>query len=393
MEQIKICTERDLPYNPAVQIKAYEVAKSKNLRNIPESNIINPFHLALVRGKTHQVGALLKVRFMNGTDKQKQGVKTEAKEWENYANVKFNFISKGNADIRIAFKWQGDTGSWSYIGTDCFNIPQNEPTMNFGWLDTTYSDKEEYQRVVKHEFGHALGCIHEHQNPSVDIPWDKEKVYSYYQRTNGWDRETVDNNIFEKYSTTRTQYSQFDRESIMLYRIPNELTIGDYEQPLNTSISEMDRDYMGVVYPFTIKNIIPISVGKTVTTSIGKYMEEDYYTFDLTSDSAQKITITTFGSMDTVMSLMDANTKKVIAWDDDSGQYRNSQIIKALNKGKYLIRIRNYSPTSTGNYKLTLEGTTNLDGNNSAPKSLNFDNSHFNVSTTANNDKHFTIGK
>jgi hypothetical protein len=92
-------------------------------------------------------------------------------------------------------------------------------------------------------------------------------------------------------------------------------------------------------------------------------MEEDYFSFDITTDSAQKVTITTHGSMDAVVSLMDANTKKVLAWDDDSGQYRNSQIIKALNKGKYLIRIRNYSPKGTGNYKLTLAGTTNLNGN------------------------------
>jgi hypothetical protein len=233
--------------------------------------------------------------------------------------------------------------------------------MNFGWLDTTYSDKEEYQRVVKHEFGHALSAIHEHQNPSVNIPWDKEAVYKYYMGPpNNWTREEVDNNIFEKYSTTRTQYSQFDKDSIMLYSISNKLTIGDYEVPLNTNISEMDKEFMNTIYPFTIKQVIPIALGKTVITSIGKYMEEDYFSFDITTDAAQKVTITTHGSMDAVVSLMNANTKKVLAWDDDSGQYRNSQIIKALNKGKYLIRVRNYSPTATGNYKLTLSGTTHL---------------------------------
>jgi hypothetical protein len=363
MEQlIKICTEKELSHDTTTQLRAFEVAKSQNLRNIPESNIIDPLHLALVRGKTHKVGALLRVKFLNGTEKQKLGVKTEAKEWEHYANVKFNFVASNKpADIRIAFKWKGDTGSWSYIGTDCFNIPQNEPTMNFGWLDSDYKDKEEYQRIVKHEFGHMLGCIHEHQNPSVNVPWDRDAVYKYYMGPpNNWTKEQVDNNIFEKYSTTRTQYSQFDRDSIMLYSISNKLTIGDYEVPLNTKISDMDKEFMNTIYPFTIKNIVPIALGKTVITSIGKYQEEDYFSFDLVGDSAQKVTITTHGSMDTVMSLMDANTKRVIAWDDDSGTYRSSQIIKALNKGKYLIRVRHYSPKGTGNYKLTLAGTTHL---------------------------------
>ena len=365
MEQIRICTEKELSYEPSVQIKAFEIAKQQNPRNIPESNIINPFHLALVRGKMHKVGALLKVKFMNGTDKQKHGVKTIAKEWEHHANVKFNFIGSGNADIRIGFKWKNDTGSWSYIGTDCFNIPQNEPTMNFGWLDTTFSDKDDYNRVVLHEFGHALGAIHEHQNPSVNIPWDTQKVYNYYMGPpNNWTKEQVDNNIFEKYSTTKTQYSQFDKESIMLYSIPNSLTIGDYEVKLNSILSDMDKNYIQTIYPFTIKQVVPISLGKTVTTSIGKYMEEDYFSFSITTDSAQKVTIETHGPMDTVMSLMEADTKRVIAWDDDSGTYRSSKIIKALNKGNYLIRIRHYSPTATGNYKLTLQGTTNLNNVN-----------------------------
>jgi hypothetical protein len=231
--------------------------------------------------------------------------------------------------------------------------------MNFGWLDTTFSDKDDYNRVVLHEFGHALGAIHEHQNPSVDIPWDKQKVYNYYMGPpNNWTKEQVDNNIFEKYSTTKTQYSQFDRESIMLYSIPNSLTIGDYEVKSNKILSNMDKNYIQTIYPFTIKSIVPLSLGKTVTTSIGKYQEEDYFSFDITTDSAQKVTIETHGPMDAVVSLMEFDSKKVIAWDDDSGQYRNSRIIKALNKGKYLIRVRNYSPTGTGTYKLTLAGTT-----------------------------------
>jgi hypothetical protein len=360
-EPTYLCTEKTLSLEPQVQLQAFEIAKSQNVRNVPESNIIDPVHLALVRGKMHKVGGLIRVKFMNGTTKQQQGVKMIAKEWEHFANVKFNFISSGKSDIRVAFKWQNDSGSWSYIGTDCFNISQDKPTMNFGWLDTTFSDKDAYTRVVLHEFGHALGCIHEHQSPDVSIPWDKPKVYAYYGGSpNYWSKEDVDHNIFKKYSTTSTQYSNFDRESIMLYSISNNLTIGNYEIKSNNKLSEVDKSYMQVVYPLTIKQITGISLGKTVTTSIGKYMEEDYYSFDITTDSAQKVTIETHGNMDSVMSLMEFDSKKVIAWDDDSGQYRASKIIKALNKGKYLIRIRHYSPTATGTYKLTLTGTTSI---------------------------------
>jgi hypothetical protein len=53
--------------------------------------------------------------------------------------------------------------------------------MNYGWLLANTPDQE-YSRVVLHEFGHALGAIHEHQHPAAGIPWDKPKVYEYYAR-------------------------------------------------------------------------------------------------------------------------------------------------------------------------------------------------------------------
>jgi len=42
-------------------------------------------------------------------------------------------------------------------------------TMNFGWL-TPDTEDSEYQRVVLHEFGHALGLLHEHQHPRPRFP-------------------------------------------------------------------------------------------------------------------------------------------------------------------------------------------------------------------------------
>ena len=47
--------------------------------------------------------------------------------------------------------------------------------MNYGWL-TPDSDDDELRRVVLHEFGHALGLIHEHQNPEGGIEWNEPAV-------------------------------------------------------------------------------------------------------------------------------------------------------------------------------------------------------------------------
>jgi serralysin len=45
--------------------------------------------------------------------------------------------------------------------------------MNYRWL-TPGTLNDEYSCVVLHEFGHALGCPHEHQHPEYDIDWNRE---------------------------------------------------------------------------------------------------------------------------------------------------------------------------------------------------------------------------
>jgi hypothetical protein len=120
--------------------------------------------------------------------------------------------------------------------------------MNFGWLTPATSDQE-YNRVVLHEFGHALGLVHEHQNPIGGIQWNRPAVYDYYLRTDGWNKDQVDHNIFDTYSTDQALYTTFDPNSIMLYAIPRELTTNGFEVGWNTGLSEMDKAFIKQVYP------------------------------------------------------------------------------------------------------------------------------------------------
>ena len=355
-----LCTELELPYDKITQLSAYQIAKAANMRNIPEMNIIKPMSLALQRNKIHKVGSTLKIAYVNGSSRQKNKVENMALDWTKYANIKLEFLENTStnvtkSDVRVAFKWQNDGGSWSYVGTDIFNINQKYPTMNFGWLNDNTDDLE-YSRVVKHEFGHTLGCTHEHQSPGAgSIPWNKQAVYDYYARQ-GWSKADVDHNIFKRYSESETQFSQFDTKSIMLYPIPNSLTIGNYSVGLNTDLSVTDKEFIGIIYPIAQKPTEPqfplLTIdGPAINASIGKWMEEDYYQFGLNADTPQKITIQTQGKLDTVMSLMDS-TKTVIAWDDDTGQERNSLISKVLNKGQYIVRVRHYNIFGTGDYSI-----------------------------------------
>lgn len=193
-------------------------------------------------------GRTLRVSFLGGTSDVQKKVINYANEWTKYTSLKFDFGNDADAEIRIAFV---KDGSWSYIGTDCLTIAPGQATMNYGWFDQPVSE-DEYSRVIIHEFGHAIGMPHEHQHPTAEIPWDKEAVYRYYMNPpNDWTKEQVDNNLFGKYDKTQTNYSEFDKYSIMLYPIPADfLTDPSFAVSWsNTELSETDKEFMRTVYP------------------------------------------------------------------------------------------------------------------------------------------------
>lgn len=200
---------------------------------------------AVLRKSCKWAKQVLKVRFLEGDPLVQDRVRKTAATWSEFAGITFDFGDHPTADIRIAF--QAGKGSWSYVGT-C-SVTEPEATMNFGWLTRSSSD-DEVNRVVLHEFGHALGLEHEHQSPENDIPWDKPKVYEHYARI-GWGKTEVDDFVFKRLSRSETNFSQFDRQSIMLYAVDNEMTVGDYEVPWNTKLSATDKSFIGQWYPKT----------------------------------------------------------------------------------------------------------------------------------------------
>ena len=153
-------------------------------------------------------------------------------------NLNFEFVDSGGM-IRISF--MEGKGSWSNVGTDCLETKKSAPTMNFGWLDVA---------TVMHEFGHAIGLIHEHQNPrGKGISWDKQKVYAWAASTQGWDKNTAYNNIIMKYELDQINGSEYDPYSIMLYFFPAELTTDNKGSQQNLILSKVDVKWISKEYP------------------------------------------------------------------------------------------------------------------------------------------------
>ena len=219
----------------------------------------------------------LNIAFLDGTEKQKSWVRrVVGNSLEPLMDrVKFNWSSGVNSShIRISFRLIGQ--AWSMLGTQADFIPKSEPTMNLGWLDDDVQFNNEMLKgtgmVVLHEFGHAIGMIHEHQNPKNNpIRWNREVIYRELARTNGWNKQMVDNNMFKKYGDyTLCQQakeepddlkrqldiknfcegelvngSTYDITSIMHYFYPPSWILeGPEIIPVNSEFSELDKKWI-----------------------------------------------------------------------------------------------------------------------------------------------------
>ncbi|MNJ37472.1 Astacin (Peptidase family M12A) [compost metagenome] len=187
-------------------------------------------------------GRTLRISFVHRPkDWLKDAIFTTACKWLPYVNLNFELVENKTEDAEIKILAYGQE-NYSLIGTDALTC--SGFSMALG-VDRT---SEKFEQIVLHEFGHALGLLHEHQHPDADIPWDIPKVYAYYAAM-GAEEAMVNEMVLKKLEDDSLRKLPYDRHSIMHYPISNELTLGDWEIGHNAEISEKDKAFMRMVYP------------------------------------------------------------------------------------------------------------------------------------------------
>ena len=200
----------------------------------------------LLIGARWQPGSAVPISFLDGNADLQKRVKRIAREWvgADMANLELAFRKTGGA-IRISFKHRG---AWSAIGTSCLKVTDaSRPTMNLGLAGKT---PEEFRRTVLHEFGHALGLVHEHATPAGGIKWNRERVKQVLQGPpHFWSEQRIKENVFRAFTKKETNFTVFDRHSIMLYPFPKDWTRNGVSSALNLKLSELDKSAIREWYP------------------------------------------------------------------------------------------------------------------------------------------------
>lgn len=345
----------DWPVSPAEELDAErgavtEWSENAGMPTKREAGAIG-ISMAMPVTKRWRAGRTLIVAFLGGSRWQRDAVRATAPEWMQYASLGLHFSADDDAQIRVGFE---GGRSYSRVGTDAKVVKPDMPTMNLGWVDKDHSE-EEIRSVILHEFGHALGCIHEHQSPRARIPWNVDAVYAYFAGSpNRWTRAEVDRNVFETYSRDHTRFSAFDPKSIMLYPIPASLvTDVRYEVHPNSQLSDSDRAFISRMYPARAEPTDIAIDGPTVAGRIGQRWEEDQYQFEVGEGGT--FLIESHGQTNVALSLYGPDSRtRLVADDDDSGEERGARISTVLMSGQYLVRIR-HQEDGIGNYSVSVK--------------------------------------
>lgn len=257
-------------------IQARMEMRERAQRNLPQPSSAQPYFFVLNNLRLWTPGQTVTVAFFGGDQALHARIAEVAMTWTRFGNISLDFgrnpqtgayrtwdpaDTAYSADIRVGF---GSPGYWSHVGRDSIDrsvSPPGEASLNLsGFLDRLPGD---WQTTVLHEFGHALGFEHEHQNPrggcDSEFRWEDEPggskgVYTYLGGPpNFWPKWKVDFNLRQLPNSTAFLASRHDPDSIMHYSFPPWMFLRGTNSHCytaeNDALSAMDRTGISRAYP------------------------------------------------------------------------------------------------------------------------------------------------
>lgn len=157
-------------------------------------------------------GRKLRLLFLDGNEATKHRVIQHARQWTQYANIDFEFVTSPPAEIRVTFRARGNH---SYLGTDALTVKdQGKHTLSLSALS---ANKEDSSRTILHELGHALGIEHEHLSPNSTLQLDREKIKRDCFVRYGFKEDVCEHAIFKEIDEENVTAFDFDPHSVMGY--------------------------------------------------------------------------------------------------------------------------------------------------------------------------------
>ncbi|ABF43249.1 peptidase M12A, astacin [Candidatus Koribacter versatilis Ellin345] len=236
------------------------------------------------------------VAFLGGDRQLRQRIQDTVTEWSQAGTLRFDFIDPAShtfrewsrsdtsfkANIRVAFDGSEEAGYWSMIGVDSSDptiIKPGEASLMLQGFTTLLP--QDWQATVRHEFGHALGLLHEHQIPvggcDQDFRWEDDTGYvptqdSYGQyitdaqgrrpgiytllagAPNFWQKDKVNSNMRQLATDSHNKdFGAFDAKSIMKYYFDPSFfrdgTAAHCYSDENLTISDEDKQGIAKWYP------------------------------------------------------------------------------------------------------------------------------------------------
>jgi hypothetical protein len=254
-----VCRPKSLPIDKlesaarrAIAINPDNAAERRQVTRTPAGRRGGPRRIAVVIArKWAATGVRLSVSFMDNPSTELRGrILLHMNAWGESANVVFS-ETEGTGQVRIARLDSPPrmAGYWSYIGTEILEIDESEPTLNLQGFTMRTSDAT-FRRVVRHEAGHTLGFEHEHMRSDIVRRIDRAKAIAYFDRTEGWTEDEVDNQVLTPLSDASIMgTTESDPLSIMCYQLPASIMKDGKAVTGGADINAKDSAFAKKIYP------------------------------------------------------------------------------------------------------------------------------------------------